>query len=276
MEARTERPHGQSPPTPAPATAGTGVDRHVGRRSLLRSGGTAALAAFLCACASDQPETSAGGDPTTDPAAETMGTGRDDTVRFLPDQALARLQAGNARFVGGRPIRPDQAVARRTALDAGQHPFAQVLACADSRIPPELVFDQGLGDLFVTRSAGQVIDHAVLGTVQFGVAELGTPLILVLGHEKCGAVQATVEAVEKKAPPSGTDIDALVAAIRPVVEKAEEDRPADLLHTAVQLNVAAEVDRLAAAPVLSTAIKEKKLRVVGAVYSLTTGAVVFS
>jgi carbonic anhydrase len=140
-------------------------------------------------------------------------------------------------------------------------------------VPPELVFDQGLGDLFVTRSAGQVVDHAILGSIQYGVAELKIPLLVVLGHEKCGAVKATLEAVEKHSPPSGSDIDALVTAIRPAVDKAEAEHATDKLDASIRNNVVNIVTRLGKETILAPAIASGKLRVVGARYDLDTGAV---
>jgi carbonic anhydrase len=190
-------------------------------------------------------------------------------------QALARLRAGNQRFAASKQRHPDQTKARRTELARGQHPFALVLACVDSRVPPELVFDQGLGDLFVARSAGQVLDDAVVGSIEYGVAELHVPLVVVLGHEKCGAVKATLEAVEKKSPALGNDIDALVTAIRPAVEKAEAEHASDALDAAVRYNVANIVAELKSGPVLKPAVAAGTLQVVGARYALNTGIVSF-
>lgn len=244
----------------------------VGRRAALRLGGIAAFGAAAAACGSSNDDNTTSGRSvatrTNVPIAD-----RSDTQKLTAAEALARLQAGNARFVGGQPTYPDQTSSRRSALAAGQHPFAQVLSCADSRVPPELVFDQGLGDLFITRSAGQVVDRAVLGTIQFGVAEFGIPLLVVLGHQKCGAVKATMEALEKHSAASGTDVDALVAAIRPAVEKAEAAKPASVLDAAIANNVANVVSQLTAAAVLAPAVKAGKLQIVGAVYSLDTGSV---
>jgi carbonic anhydrase len=152
-----------------------------------------------------------------------------------------------------------------------------VLACADSRVPPEAVFDQGLGDLFVVRSAGQVVDNAVLGTLQFGVEEFKTPLLVVLGHTNCGAVKATVEAIEKKSPPSGTAVDALVTAITPAVDDAAAmgAKDADLLSVSVDNNIDRVVQQLSDAKVLSLAVKSRHLKIVGALYDLATGEVSF-
>lgn len=233
----------------------------INRREALRLGGAAVLGSLLAGCGSDEA--------TVEPE------GGESHAVSTPAEALERLKHGNARFVGGNAIHPQQGAKHRAGLAAGQHPFATVLSCVDSRVPPELVFDEGLGDLFVSRTAGQVIDKAVLGSIQFGVHELHIPLLVVLGHSNCGAVKATIEAVEKNAPASGTDIDALVTAIRPAVEKAKGDKPKDLLDASVTANVNAVTKQLGAAPLIATAIGEKKLIVIGARYDLATGAVAF-
>jgi carbonic anhydrase len=200
---------------------------------------------------------------------------RDDDKSLSGKEALARLTAGNARFATGNAAHPDQAVDRRRALREGQRPFAAVLSCADSRVSPELLFDQGLGDLFVVRSAGQVVDHAVLGSLQYGVGELETALLVVLGHSRCGAVRATVESVQKKAKPSGTDVDALVAAIRPAVQEAEELGATEdnIVSVSIDMNVERIVEQLKAARVLSTASRLRKVKIVGATYDVSTGEV---
>lgn len=197
-----------------------------------------------------------------------------------PEEAIARLKAGAARFTSGGVLRPDQDVAYRATLAAGQHPFAVILSCADSRVPPEIVFDQGLGDLFVVRTAGQVVDHAVLGSIQYGIAELKIPLLVVLGHEKCGAVKATIEAVEKHSPAAGNDIDALVAAIKPAVEEeaeeeAEADASDDLVDAVVRRNAANIVAALGKKPILGEAVAAGSLQIVGARYDLDAGTVEF-
>ncbi|MFN8081693.1 MAG: carbonic anhydrase [Kineosporiaceae bacterium] len=200
---------------------------------------------------------------------------RNDAAAPNTKQARELLEQGNARFVAGSPERPDQTAARRTIVATGQHPFAAILSCADSRVPPEVLFDQGLGDLFVVRSAGQVVDKAVLGSLQYGAEHLKTPLIVVLGHSACGAVKATIEAVETKAKPSGTAIDDLVTAIKPAVLEAEEvGAEGDaMVDAAVGINVEKTVEALKADAVLGEFVAKRELKVVGAVYSLTTGEV---
>lgn len=237
------------------------------RRAALGLGVAAGVGA-LVGCAKSS------GSNTADKAAATTPPPSQPTVTN-PDQALARLKEGAARFASGGMLRPDQSLTYRTALAKGQHPFAVILSCADSRVPPEIVFDQGLGDLFVSRTAGQVVDHAVLGSVQYGVAELKIPLLVVLGHEKCGAVKATVEAVEKKSAPLGNDIDDIVAAIKPAVERAVTDKASDLIDASVRNNVANVVAGLGTKSVLSAAVAAGSLHIVGARYDLDAGTVEF-
>jgi carbonic anhydrase len=187
------------------------------------------------------------------------------------EEALARLLEGNRRYVEARPMYPRQAPTDRVRLAVGQHPVAMVFGCVDSRVPPELVFDQGLGDLFVIRTAGQVLDDAALGSLEFGVAELAIPLLVVLGHESCGAVKATAEAVEQNVRPPG-HIGMLVDEIRPAVEQAEGEN-GERLDQAVRINVDRTVHRLAATPLLSDAVAAGRLKIVGARYDLDTGEI---
>ncbi|RJK98095.1 carbonic anhydrase [Vallicoccus soli] len=202
---------------------------------------------------------------------------RDDEEPLGAREARERLVEGNERFVAGEPLHPDQSTTRREGLAEGQHPFCAVLSCADSRVPPEVLFDQGLGDLFVVRSAGQVLDSAVLGSLQYGVEHLEVPLLVVLGHTECGAVAATVESRRPDAEPTGTDIDALVAGILPAVEEAERfgAHETELAEVAVDVNVELVVERLKASPVIAKASTLREVKVVGAVYDLETGEVEF-
>jgi len=126
-----------------------------------------------------------------------------DPKQLRPDTAWQDLANGNARFVAGQPLHPGQDADRRAELGKGQRPFALVFGCSDSRVAAEIVFDQGLGDLFVVRTAGHIVDTGVLGSIEFGVHVLRIPLIVVLGHDDCGAVAATVEAVRSGKPPPG-------------------------------------------------------------------------
>ena len=184
------------------------------------------------------------------------------------DSALARLMAGNQRYVAHRAQHPDESLARRKELEATQHPFAVVLGCADSRVPPELLFDQGLGDLFVIRVAGNIVDDAILGSIEYAVEHLGTQLVMVLGHEKCGAVTAAVEGGA-----AAGHLRALVEAIRPVVA-ATANTPGDKVHICVIANARSVARQIRQSePVLKEAGERKGLNVVAADYALDTGAV---
>ena len=184
------------------------------------------------------------------------------------DAALSKLKAGNQRFVASKPLHPHQNLALRTKLSKAQHPFAAILSCADSRVPPELLFDEGLGDLFVVRVAGNVVDDAILGSLEYGAHHLEIPLIVVLGHTSCGAVTAAVKGGEVE-----DHVKSLIEAIHPAVEKA---RPlaGDLTANTVRVNVSQSVEALRnSTPTLSHLIAEHKLKVIGAVYDLNTGVV---
>ncbi len=184
------------------------------------------------------------------------------------DQALQKLLEGNKRFVAAKASRPNQTAKRRADLTKGQQPFATILGCSDSRVPPEIVFDQGLGDLFVIRAAGNIADDAGLGSMEYAAAVLGAPLLLVLGHEKCGAVEA---ALKGDAVPG--HIAGLVKAIRPAAERAK-GQPGDALDNAVRANVAAVVAQLKGSkPILADLVEKGKLKIAGGRYDLDTGVV---
>ena len=178
----------------------------VSRRALLRRGltalGVVSIAPLLSAC--EVPFLSSGTDPFEMPV-ET------------PEEAITRLLEGNARFVRGKSTTINESAERRTKIAQRQRPFATIFSCVDSRVPPELVFDRGLGDLFVIRTAGNVVDSAVMGSLEYGAYELEIPLLLVLGHKGCGAVKATMETIESGGKAEGS-IAFLVEAIRPAIE----------------------------------------------------------
>ncbi len=179
--------------------------------------------------------------------------------------ALERLEAGNRRFAASMAEHPDQSEALRMNLSHSQHPFAVVLTCSDSRVAPELIFDQGLGDLFVIRVAGNILDDAVIGSVEYAAAHLEAPLVYVLGHQRCGAVQAALGAQPE------AHIRNIAAAIRPAVERARS-LGGDLLDHAVRENVKLVAARLAASqPVLAKRVASQKLKIVGGYYHLSTG-----
>ena len=189
----------------------------------------------------------------------------------LPAQ-WQRLLDGNARFVSDQPRHPHQDSKRRSEVASGQKPFAVVIGCADSRTAPEILFDEGLGDLFVIRLAGNIVDDAALGSDEFAVAKFGARFIVVLGHEKCGAVSAAVDAVKGAAAPPG-HIGAIVDAIKPAAASVH-GKDGDEVDNAVRANVQAVVERLkTASPVLTPLFKSGELSVIGARYDLDDGKV---
>lgn len=192
-----------------------------------------------------------------------------------PDAALRRLMAGNARHAAGRATHPNATTARRTALMGGQHPFAAILACADSRVGPELIFDQGLGDLFVVRVAGNVVDDVVLGSIEYSVIHLGVPLVMVLGHEKCGAVAATIEALAGKtsAEDKATKIVSLAGLITPAVQAVPAGEK-DKVEAAILLNARRQAKQiLNASAAVSERVKAGKVQVVSGRYDIHDGKV---
>jgi carbonic anhydrase len=188
----------------------------------------------------------------------------------MSELAMQRLLEGNGRYVAYRPSL-DGSPHRRIDVARGQKPIAMVLGCVDSRVPPELIFDQGLGELFVIRTAGEVLDQAVLGSLEFGIAELHIPLLVVLGHQHCGAVKAAMEVLDGEAK-AEADIAYLVNALTPAVEHGRR-LGGDLWDQAGRAQVALQVDRVGRSPVLAAAVHEGRLRVVGAWYDLETGVV---
>jgi carbonic anhydrase len=232
------------------------------RRALLGGG---------CGCAAAAAAAGAAGLGVA-PAARAAGTERTGPT---PDEALARLAEGNRRFVAEAPQRAAQGRERRLAIAAAQHPFAVLVGCSDSRVPPELVFGCGLGELFVVRAAGNTVDRAALGSIGYAVAELGVPLVVVLGHERCGAVAAAVEVAKHDAALPAA-IGELVAPIIPAVLKVQGAK-GDLLDNAVRENVRRVVEgvRRATDPILSAPLTSGRLKVVGACYDLEDGTVEF-
>ena len=195
--------------------------------------------------------------------------------------ALERLREGNRRFVAN--VRGSDAVVthlRRAELAAGQEPFAIILGCSDSRVPAEIVFDQGLGDLFVIRVAGNIVAPSQVGSVEFAAAQFGTRLVVVLGHSQCGAITATIAEMQKPTENQSRNLRAIVDRVKPSVEGLLADgrrRDRDTLITeAVRANIHASVDHLRhGSPLLEQLIRDEGVVVVGAEYSLETGVVEF-
>ena len=188
-------------------------------------------------------------------------------------EALQRLRDGNYRFANGEENnRQSINQARRAELVDGQSPFAVIVACSDSRVPVELLFDQGLGDLFVIRVAGNIVAPSQIGSVEFAAEQLGTKLVVVLGHSNCGAVEATLKELSKQQETRSPNLQSIVNRIRPAVELL--DHPS--LHTAVVANVRNSVERLRGrSKLLKTLIESGELTVVGAEYSIESGVVDF-
>ncbi|KIF78299.1 carbonic anhydrase [Streptomyces sp. 150FB] len=238
--------HTDTPPTPR--------STDTPRRSLLRAAvvGTAATAGLGLAGAGAGAATHA---PQPRPRPAT------------PAEALEELAAGNRRWRTFKERHPDETQAVRRELVSSQHPFALILGCIDSRVPPELAFDQGLGDLMTVRSAGEVLDEAVLGSVAYGVLELGIPLVMVLGHQSCGAVTAAVQA-DQTGDPLPAHIQYLADQIRPAIDHGQQGDAR--IDATIDANVALVRGRLNAEPDLAAKVASGELAIVGARYELTT------
>ncbi|HEY0958778.1 MAG TPA: carbonic anhydrase [Novosphingobium sp.] len=185
------------------------------------------------------------------------------------------MKEGNARFVADRPSAPDMSRQRRLALAEGQQPFATLVGCSDSRVGPEQLFGAGLGELFIVRTAGNNVDTAGMGSIEYSVSALGVPLVVVLGHEKCGAVAAACDVVRKDVKLPGS-IGRMIEPIIPAVLVAQRNgSEANLVERSVEENVRRMVERLRkfSEPMLLDPQMTGKLKVVGAVYSLSTGEV---
>jgi carbonic anhydrase len=209
-------------------------------------------------------------EPTTQ-VPEAVAGHATEASKVSPKEAAQRLIDGNARFVAGDPEHPRQDAEHRTALANTQHPFAIILSCADSRASPELLFDQGFGDLFVVREAGNVLDDHTLGSIEYGAEHLHSPLIVVMGHKRCGAIAAARDTIAAKGKAEG-HIASLVEAIRPAVE-ATNGQDADATCRA---NIRSMVQALRTSePILKHMVDEGEVAVVGAYYDLDSGAVTY-
>ncbi len=234
--------------------------RAMSRRRLIAgvsvAGLTLPLSGLLGACASDKDEQAS----TLQPPPKE------------PAEALERLLAGNKRFASGLPTRVGQDEARRVEVAKGQKPFVAIVGCVDSRVPPEIVFDQGLGDVFTARVAAGIANDDTVASIEFGVEEFKIPLLVVMGHQRCGAVNATIEAIEAKATSAPGEIIKLVTAIKPAVD-ATAGKPGDHLDNAVRETSRLSAAILAKSPVLSERVKANELMIVDAYYNMESGAV---
>lgn len=206
------------------------------------------------------------------PAAARAAEGAAPPNAITPDEALKRLAEGNLRYAANTSTNKDYS-AGRVARSLGQYPFATIVSCSDSRVAPELIFDQGPGELFVIRVAGNFVNEDGLASIEYGTSVLGVPLILVLGHSSCGAVDATIKVVKDGTALPG-HLPSLVAAIRPSVEEAIAAKPSDLLAAATVNNVRHNVEYLQKAePILAGLVASGKIKVAGGVYDIATGKV---
>lgn len=224
----------------------------------------------LSGCGSEANKTGENGGEKAVTAPSAQVYQRQEIIKS-PDEALNLLKDGNARFAGEKILPDNLGDERREELKKnGQHPFAVIVSCSDSRVPPEIIFDQALGDLFVVRVAGNVIDPVALGSVEYAVEHLGSPLIVVMGHEKCGAVTATVKGGE--APGS---IGAIVEKIKPAADKARETGLSgdQLVEKATELNVEISMVELEKSAIIKELVEQGKLKIVGAKYHLGSGQV---
>ncbi len=194
--------------------------------------------------------------------ARTADPAHPEQPAVAPAEAIAKLKEGNSRYTSGNLQHPGQTT---------QHPFATIVSCSDSRVPPEIVFDRGLGDLFIVRVAGNVINDEGLGSIEYSVDHLGTRLILVLGHQSCGAVKAARETIAAKGKAPG-HIESLVTAIKPAVDSTAKGD----LDATIKANVKYVVDALrSSTPILKAKVDSGDVQVIGGYYSLDTGAVTF-
>jgi carbonic anhydrase len=189
------------------------------------------------------------------------------------DEALARLRDGNQRFVSGEFHHKHSFAERRLELVNHQHPFATVVACSDSRVSPELLFDQSIGDLFVIRVAGNVVDDVVLGSIEYACLHLGVNLVVVMGHQGCGAVKAAVDNVDIDGPTTHSHLDSIIEAIRPAVRRAREEHPEDMVGASVRENARGAADHIRQSPPIMSELGQQGVAVRSSYYDMESGKV---
>ncbi|WP_369386827.1 carbonic anhydrase [Streptomyces sp. CG1] len=235
-----------------------GTAGRLDRRAVL-AGSLAGATVALAGCSSTSAATSASSaSPSTSPTT--------------PATAFARLMDGNGRWVSGKLRHPDRDPDRRQLVAQQQEPFGAVLSCIDSRVPPELLFDTGLGDLYVMRTGAQTVDPVVTGSVEYGPMTSGTPLVVVLGHQRCGAVKAAYESLHGGKSLPG-NLEAIVRALRPAYEQTVKEGGADPVETMARAQVKLTAGALRSNEDLAPLVRKGSLAVVGAYYSLDTGKV---
>ncbi|MDQ0746571.1 carbonic anhydrase [Streptomyces africanus] len=248
-----------------------GTARTPQRRAIL-TGGLAATAAMLTACSSNS-DTSGAGKTSAVGAAKTPSPSPAAGPRpDSPWAAYARLMDGNKRWADGKLQHPDRDPKRREFVAEAQDPYGVVLSCIDSRVPPELVFDTGLGDLFVMRTGGQVVGPVVTGSVEYGPMTSGTPLIVVLGHQRCGAIKAAYEAMRDGKTLPG-NLQAISDALRPAYRETTRQKHSDPVDAMVRIHIDRTAAELRTNRDLAPLVTKGDLAVVSAYYSLDTGRV---
>lgn len=240
---------------------------NVSRRFILTAGAATAAAAIPAVV---HAQTS-----TRQVSALAPAPVKDGKSALSPDEALELLKQGNQAFLRDELVFPDRSEARRLELAQGQAPFCAYVSCSDSRVPPELLFGRGLGELFIIRNAGNTVDTVAMGSIEYAVAVLGVPLVVVMGHESCGAVKAAMDVVEKNARFPG-QIDNMIEPIIPAVLEAR-GQDGDKTENAVKQNVRRVVRTLReeSDPLMLKPLGEGRIKIVGAYYHLDTGAVDF-
>lgn len=246
------------------------------KKEFLRVTMVGALAVLLTGAAGCGNQTKATIDTTKAPETGS-GEGKQAVEMYSRQEVITTgaeaqqlLTEGNKRYITGKVLADDLSSTKRDALKKGQKPLAIILSCSDSRVPPEVIFDQGLGDVFVIRDAGNVADPVITGSVEYGAEHLGAPLLVVLGHSSCGAVTATVKGGE--VPGS---IGSIVEKIKPSADKAKAEGAVgdQIIEKAAELNVEATMAQLEKSPVIKELVESGKLKIVGAKYNLGTGEV---
>ncbi|MGC9542457.1 carbonic anhydrase [Streptomyces sp. UG1] len=237
------------------------------RRAVL-TGGLVATAAMITGCST---KTDGAAAPMASPAAASPSSSPAAPPE-TPSAVLKRLLEGNERWVKGSLQRPNQGIDRREAVDEEQDPYGVIVSCIDSRVPPEMVFDTGIGDLFAIRTGGQVVAPVVTGSIEYGPVTSGTPLIVVLGHQRCGAVKASYKALKEHKPLPG-DLQSIAEAVRPAYEAISKGKHDDPVDAMVRVHARQTAAGLRRDPALAPLVKKGGLAVVSAYYSLDTGRV---
>ncbi len=259
----------------------------LGRRDLIKALGAAGVGFVATTACSFAPTNQAGSQATaptaspvaaSSPAADTAALKRPDAENMTPDQALKLLLEGNKRFTEGKTVHPRQDRARLAETGADQFPFAAFLSCADSRVPVEEIFDQGIGDCFVARVAGNIATPEQVGSLEFGTLVLGSKILLAVGHERCGAVVASMGRITLPADPG--KIPTLVPYIKPAVDAIAAETKAkgiaevgNDVELTVKQNAKNQADALAKSTILAALVKDGKLKIIPAYYDLDTGKV---